>query len=259
MKSTGKSIRYITENAKLPLTVAVLVLVLGYSQPAPAQDIDSAQNSSESSPTDIADRYPPGTIQSLSVADQALADAQKRRAIVESEFAEETRACYPKFFTTSCMDAAKDKRREALAKIKRIEIEADAFKRRERVKERDKALTEKTPDPAPIIKPPAEPKTRDTVSGKGDQAGARSSNDSGRSSRAGQDAATSDRVAQHKAKLERLKAEEEAGAQKRAENVADFERKARNAEKRQREIAAKKAEKERGRTGKASSGAPASD
>lgn len=251
VNSKDKSIRYIVENANVVL-IAV-ALVLAFSQSVSAQDVVSSQNSSKLSSTDIVDRYPPGTIQSTSVADQALTDVQKKRDIVEAEFAEETRACYPKFFTTSCMDAAKDKRRSALAKIKRVEIEANAFKRRERVKERDKALAEKTPDPAPIIKQPAkELKTRDTAPGRGDTKNARSSDDSGKSKRTGQSPATSDRVAQHKAKLERLKAEEAAGAQKRAENVADFEKKARDAAERQREVAAKKAEKERERAGKTS-------
>jgi len=248
-------------NASSAVAVAaVAVAILSFSQLATAQDRGMREQGVSASTLSggIAERYPSGSIQSVESADRALADVQRERTRIDAEFANEERACYPKFFVTSCVDAAKERRRRALAQIQQVEVEANTFKRRARVEERDKALAEKAPKAAPIIKPPKEPKSAKPVI-KGDQADRKQPADRiEEQKRAGEGTVTRDRVAQHKAKLERLKEKEAAEVQKRAENVAAFERKAREAEERQREVAARKAEKERERAKKDSAAAPAS-
>jgi colicin import membrane protein len=242
-------------------SLLMAVVVLSYPQTVAAQeDVVRDQSSPGPNTSAIVERYPSGSIQSVKTADQALADVQQQRSSVEAGFADEERACYKKFFVTSCVDAAKEVRRRALVELQQVEIEANAFKRRARVEERDKALADKAPQAAPIVRPVKAPKNNDVAKEKNKTSPAqRSPSDSDKPDgpkRTGQSTSGSDRVAQHNAKLEKLKAEEAAGAQKRAENVAAFEKKARDAEERQREVAAKKAEKERNRAVKTSPTAP---
>jgi len=244
----------------LNTSLMAAVLTLSFAQPAAAQGgAVHEQSFSDSTSAGIVERYPPGSIRSVEHADRALTDVQQERARVEAEYTNEERACYPKFFVTSCVDAAKERRRHALAQIQQVEVEANAFKRRARVEERDKALAEKVPKAAPIIKPPKEakgPKDGEAAVKENQASGEQSPIRSDGPKPASRGTATPDRAAQHNAKLEKLKEREAADTQKRAENVAAFERKAREAEQRQREVAEKKAEKERKRSAKASTAAP---
>lgn len=244
-------------SASLYVSMAIAVLMFSFSQTVAAQDSPvRKQNSSDSNAAGIVDRYPPGSIGSVEVADQALLEVQRERSRAEEKFADDERRCYPKFFVTSCMDAAKEERRHALAQVRQVEVEANAFKRRARVEERDKALAEKASKPAPIIRPPKEPQESVSSAKKNDAASAENAERSGESGRTGPSAPTTDRAAQHNEKIKKLKEREAADAQKRAENVAAFEKKAREAEERQREVAARKAEKERKRAEKNSQRAP---
>ena len=76
-------------------------------------------------------------------ADQALAEAVQQRAVIETRFTRDQRDCYRKFFTTSCLDDAKERRRIALGQVRAVEVEANSYKRHARVRERDKALEER--------------------------------------------------------------------------------------------------------------------
>jgi colicin import membrane protein len=239
--------------AVLGAVSAIAVPTFGFSQPVIAQDrTDVRQGPVEMVPANIAERYRPGSIQSVETADKVLEDAEKERARADAKFAADERACYPKFFVTSCIDAAKEERRRTLAQVQQVEVEANAFKRRARVAERDRALAEKAPLAAPIIKPPKKAKTGEPEASESEPAKTENTDRSGESRRTGPAPETRDRVAEHNARLEKLQEREAADAQKRAENVAAFERKARKAEERQREVAARKAEKERKRAEKSS-------
>lgn len=90
----------------------------------------------------LAQRYPAGSIGSLATAEQALEAVSKARAEIERVHAAEQRSCYPTFFTTSCLDKAAERRRQGLAILRPIEIEAEIFRRRARVIERDRELAE---------------------------------------------------------------------------------------------------------------------
>lgn len=91
----------------------------------------------------LAERHPAGTIASVETAERALAEAAAARADIEAVFTTAKRACYPVFFTTACLDKAAEQRRTALAKLRPVEIEAEIFKRRARVIERDNDLAER--------------------------------------------------------------------------------------------------------------------
>jgi colicin import membrane protein len=91
----------------------------------------------------VVERYPSGSIRSEERADQALKDIEAERHVVDARFAENERACYGRFFATDCLQKAKDQRRDALTRMRPIEIEANTFKRRARVEAREKEAAER--------------------------------------------------------------------------------------------------------------------
>lgn len=194
--------------------------------------------------TEIAKRYPSGSIQSVGEADDALTVVARERAAIENRYTEEERACHPKFFATSCIEQAKERRRKATMELRAVENEANVYKRRARVEERDKALEEKRlqaeSERMDRIRLPKEADHMDTQQEKPTQA-----------VEAGvvkpQGSPSPGRKEQHQAKLNRLQAEEAAKAKERAEKVAEYEKKVQAARARQQEVAAKKAEKEQKR------------
>jgi hypothetical protein len=92
----------------------------------------------------LAQRYPAGSIDSPAKAEQALEAVSKARTEIELAHAAEQRSCYPTFFTTSCLDKAAERRRQGFANLRPIEIEAEIFRRRTRVIERDRELADST-------------------------------------------------------------------------------------------------------------------
>jgi colicin import membrane protein len=165
--------------------------------------------------------------QSVAEADRKLALVARERAQAEAEFSASEQLCYAKFLVNNCLDGAREKRRISLAKLRAIEIEADHFKRKAAVDERDRALAKAeqdleaerariaaAPPPAPRAVPEAAaPKPAPMAHG---------------------------RAAAQAAKMKKLEAQDKAGAAKRAANVAAFEKRKRESEQRQREIAEKK-------------------
>jgi colicin import membrane protein len=183
----------------------------------------------------VANQYPPGSITTVEIAEGALADVTRDRAAVEARFAADERACYSRFFVSSCLEDAREQRRSALERLRSIENEANLYERKERVRERDKALAEKRVNDEAVdeqrqrnaevrpakVQPVVPPKAPDV-----DEV---------------------DRVARHEQKLKQLQAEEAANAQKRAENIAAYQKKVEEAQAHQKEVERKKAEKERTR------------
>ncbi len=210
-----------------------------------------AQDNKPAAPADAAsivvnvqERYPGGTIQSVEAADHALADVEKERAAIEAQFTTEQRACFAEFFANACVDEAKERRRVSLAQIRPVEIEANTFKRRIRVIERDKALAEKrAEDERNRLQRVQHERANPADSDKASEAVVKKPApvDVNQKNAA---PTTADRVRQHKKKLERLEAEDRADAQKRAENIADYEEKVRKAQERQRRVEEKKKQKE---------------
>jgi hypothetical protein len=172
---------------------------------------------------------PPPPVTSIAQADQYLAAVARERTAIEARFAERERVCYDKFFVNNCLDEAKERRRNALAAQRAIEVQAERFKRQAVVDERDRNLAEAdrrfkeqearlaaeppkaSPEPSPVP-PPRKP----TVPG---------------------------RVAQRDARLHAQQQKEAAEAGKRAQNVRDYEARKAQSEERQRKVAERKAEK----------------
>ncbi len=194
---------------------------------------------------DFMARYPAGSILTATAASLALSEALTVREQIESQFILEEQACYPTFFASSCLDSAQEHRREALARVRPVEDEANTFNRRMRVLDRDKALEEKRA----VLAAEAPLRAKDQQLKEAEKA--RKISDSAQKTQALQDAGNMTepdvRVEEHAQNLRRLQAAEAANAPKRAANEATFVQKSKDAKKRQYEVAANRMEKERAR------------
>jgi colicin import membrane protein len=171
-----------------------------------------AQDSDAGAAALLSKTYPVGTIQSDEAADDALRRASEARTEVENKFADEQRICYSRFFVNSCLSDAKEERHLALTRIKRVEIEANEFKRAFQVKEHDRIAAQKATEDR-SLQVSTENKTKPPEK----------------------------RVAAHEEKLKQIEKEELADAPQRARNVAAYEEKVKEAEERKRKAAEQKA------------------
>jgi len=93
--------------------------------------------------TYLSDRYPAGSITTMEAANRAVGEVRKMRTVIDAQFATEQGECHGKFFATVCLSDAKERHRTAVDQLRRIEIEANKFKRRANVAERDRMLATK--------------------------------------------------------------------------------------------------------------------
>lgn len=174
----------------------------------------------------------PVVARSTSVADaqRKLERVKTERAEVEAGYAASEQVCYAKFFVNDCLDAAKEKRRSALAMLRAIEVEAELFERRAAVEQRDREVARAIREyeaeearlaampPAPP-RVPAEPRASAPKPALAGRSAQRAAREAERAAKAPQDAA------------------------ERAANVAEFEARKLESAQRQQRVAAKKAEK----------------
>lgn len=216
---------------QLPMRLGTFSLVCALSF---APNLSVAQESAHApSPAGLtsdglAARYPTGSIQSGDDANRALAEVERQRAGLEQQYTAEQHDCYSRFFATSCLDAAKERRRSGLAVVRKVEIEANAYIRGARVVERDKHLADKSAEnaknpPKPLLEPQAK------IAAPGADHAA--------------DASVPGIAAPGEKPL-RARQDYADDTQKRAEAVQAYEKKARDAAARQRDVAEKKKEKE---------------
>lgn len=189
-------------------SLAGLALLAGCAAVRPADDVPSVPKS-----------------QTVAEADRKLARVARERAQAEAGFAASEQLCHAKFLVNNCLDKASEKRRATLAQLRAVEIEAEYFKRKFAVDERDRALAEgeKTyaAEGARLAAEPALSQAAVEAPPK-------------------KPAAPADRKAEHAAKLKQREAEQQADAAQRTANVAAFEKRKRESEQRQRKIAEKK-------------------
>lgn len=189
----------------------------------------------------VAQRFPAQSIKSVATADAALADVKRSRVDIEARHRAAEADCRPAFFMTRCLDATQEKKRAALALLRPVEIEADAFKRRNRVVDRDRALTEKNAkaEREALVE-------QNAVSVRKQAESASVPHPSERSTTVSGPAAPHGVRTPHVAKPLTPSID----ATTAARNMASFDRKATESAQRQREIEAKKAEKEQDRARK---------
>ena len=118
----------------LPHQSILLVLLLTLSLArVHAQDVSHS----------LAERYASGSIDTSDIAKAALDDVIDARVEIDRMYSAQRIACYDRFFASSCMNDVREKQRAALSKIRKIEVEANAFLRKEKAAERDRALAER--------------------------------------------------------------------------------------------------------------------
>jgi colicin import membrane protein len=191
-----------------------------------------------------AERFPAGSIRSIAEADAALAEAATDRKRIEARYQAEEQGCHPKFFTTSCIEQAKERRRTAMSALRPVEIEANAFKRQAQAAEKDKALAER------LAKEEKDRQERKARTSRPTATGSDADAMPKESSREEQPRLFSDRDEKHEAKLKQKQADDAANAEMRAENIAAYEKKKQDALARQQKVAQRKAEKEKKRQAK---------
>lgn len=202
---------------------------------------------------EIVTRYPRGSIDSVESADAALADVKREREEVEARALDTEYACYSKFFSSPCVNKVREQRRVDLERLRPIEVEANAFKRRDVVEKRDRVLEEQrareereAPERAERERINTEKAARKAADVAARQA-APENPPKGRKPappRAEPDAPRMDgrdRIAEHEARMEKARAEEEAKAAEREKNIAAYQRKQEQALERQRKVEEKKA------------------
>jgi hypothetical protein len=151
-------------------------------------------------------------------------------------FAASEQVCYTKFLVNRCLDSAREQRREKLAALRAIEIEAEHFKRKATVERRDRELAE------------AEKKFEADEAKMAAEARAPRVLPAEPAPKTG--APVAKREAEHAAKEKQRAAQTQAGAPKRAANVEAYEKRKRDSAQRQREIEEKKKAKAREAEGK---------
>ncbi|MGZ3235797.1 MAG: hypothetical protein ACXU8A_00305 [Burkholderiaceae bacterium] len=182
--------------------------------------------------------YPAGSIHSMEDASRAGDDVHKMHALIEAQFAEEQKLCFPKFFATSCLIDAKERHRVAVAKVRAIEIEVNKFKRRANVMARDKTLAAKRDKEAAELASHA----KENQSPVADNALESPHASSSSSAIKPQDSADA-RIEKHQTEIKKRQAAEAENEKQRASHIAAYEKKQQESEARQKEIAAKKLEK----------------
>ena len=231
-------------------TVPARCLAQAAAEGAPAEAAPAIDAIGGSAAAVVA-RYPARSIDSMASADAALADVARARAEINTRHQAAQAACRPAFFMTRCLDAAKEKRRAALATLRPVEIEANAFKRQERVSARDRALEEKN---AKAEREAASEKNSVKIRKPvAPAAPAADASDAASANAAPAKAPPRNPRTPHVAKP--LTPSIDAATE--ARNMAAFDRKAAESAQRQRDIAAKKAEKEQDRARKKAEAAAA--
>lgn len=92
---------------------------------------------------ELVERYPAKSIASVQQADMALVEIKPVREQIERIFADEKAECYQRFLVSSCLADAKEKRRLSMHAVRRVEVEAKAFLRKDKADERDRAVAER--------------------------------------------------------------------------------------------------------------------
>jgi colicin import membrane protein len=171
--------------------------------------------------------------ESVADAERKLTQVASERAATEARYAAAEQVCYARFFVNNCLDAAKEERRSSLAVLRAIEIEAGRFKRRAVVTERDRALAQAEQEFAAQEARQAEASPK--APARPDNADAPRPPARARERSAARPART--------AAPEAGGAEAQLDAARRAANVAAFEKNRSESERRQRTVAARKAER----------------
>ena len=126
----------------LLITAAIGILVL------PTTDVMAEQNKLTlaqltKTVAKLDQTYAAGAIESSTMSEQAIIEANTAKNDVQQWYVQAEQACYEKFFVTSCLNDITLTRRDKLAILQRINVEAKAWQRKQRIEELDAKLQEK--------------------------------------------------------------------------------------------------------------------
>lgn len=93
--------------------------------------------------TSLDKAYAAGSIQTLTMAEQALAETDSAKITLQKWYVQSELACYEKFFVTYCLNGIKLIRRDNNDILQRITVEAKALQRKQHIEELDEKLKEK--------------------------------------------------------------------------------------------------------------------
>ncbi|MDY7578597.1 hypothetical protein RGU70_09700 [Herbaspirillum sp. RTI4] len=188
-------------------------------------------------------RYPTGSITSVAVSEQILTETDSERQALEIRNIQNQRACYQRFFVSSCLNDAKDIYSSEKKAIRDVEIQANSYQRQARVDERDKDLADQREaneaDAADRLRQQQEKtvsnaaKTKESAQKLQDQ----------QAKDQQPQISIDQRVAEHNAKINAIRAQEAADASQRASNVRDYNDKVKAAAEHKLEVEQKKAAK----------------
>lgn len=192
----------------------------------------------EDTGAELSARFPAGSIATVEAAESARQQAASENARIERQYAQDGLACDTAFFVNSCRDKVKERRRAAAEPVRRVQIEADTAMRRIQAAGKDQALA------ARRLQRAAETIRNEQHAQQNAQVRAIKNSQRMDSEQA---QALHARAAGQQVRQPRQQAQTAAEVQKRAANVVAYDRKIRKAQAHQRAIAARKAEKYRGR------------
>ncbi len=113
--------------------LCIALAALGLHAAAAGQAVEQA----------LAEEFPPQSITTVERANAALKQVPDVRADIAARTLDEKSECYQRFFTASCLNDALDRERKAKKIVRRVEVEANAWLRREKAAERDRAIAER--------------------------------------------------------------------------------------------------------------------
>lgn len=87
--------------------------------------------------------FPAGSIRSAEQAELALSRLPAARTEVEQRYARDKADCYDRFLVSSCLSDVQQRQRAARSVLRKVEVEARAFLRKEKAAERDRAVAER--------------------------------------------------------------------------------------------------------------------
>jgi colicin import membrane protein len=174
-------------------------------------------------------RYSSAANRSVEDVDAVLAEAGKKRQVINDQYIDDQRACYHRFFVSSCLEDAKERNRIALKQVREAEVTARVHKRQIMADDHDKALAgqQKT---ATVASPP-KIQERETKQQRLSNREHQSEGQAGSRAKA------------HQARLLRKQADEAAQAPQRAVNEQAYQKKVQQAKAHRKKIEARKAEK----------------
>ena len=194
---------------------------------------------------DVMQQFPVSSINSVEIADAAIAAVLQARAEVNKQYAIDERACAPQFFAASCLDHASEKRRQALGNLRPIEVTAERFKRQQKVQQRDLDLAQKQREhalQAPERLLEAQKREQDVIEREKKVKTQQELNQEAIAA-AQRAAELAKRQEEAAAKVRERAAKQGEEAKMRAEKVAEFDKKQEAAAQRQRDLAKRQQER----------------